>query len=225
MRFISAVMGFNIALLGLNASNMTAIATIAPSTSVAKIDRLAIAKSKQTIIKGNGVEFTVPAGFKGGSPSSSFVKEMIAATAKVMPSMLPFVQTLDSDPSILSAIAIDTSSSQDPSLILVNRLPVPANISLAELRDAMSKMMPSVLPPEFKLVDNRITKIKSRQIVQMKVEIDFQGGRIEELVGLFKEGDDVFQLTYVHGDRNSRQANLVLQQAIDTFKATPKPPA
>jgi hypothetical protein len=84
----------------------------------------------------------------------------------------------------------------------------------------MSESMSSVLPPEFKLVDNKIVKVGSRQIVQMKVDINIKGTKIQELVGLFREGNEVFQVTYVYANKSPRQANLVFQQAINTFKVT-----
>jgi hypothetical protein len=223
MRFFSAVMGFNIVLLSLNVGNYAAVATsvpVASNTQKTGVDRLAIHKSKQTVIKGTGMEFILPTGFQGGAASGDLVKTMIDAVASEMPSMLPFMAALEKDPSIFKAFAIDMSSKQDPSLFLVNVLPVPANISLEELRSGLSESMSSILPPEFKLVDNKIVKVGSRQIVQMKVDINIKGTKIQELVGLFREGNKVFQVTYVYANKSPRQANLVFQQAIDTFKVT-----
>jgi hypothetical protein len=223
MRFFSALTGFSIALVSLNVGNLTAVATsvpVEPNTQMSGIDRLAIHKSKQTVIKGTGMEFILPSGFKGGAASGDLVKTMVDAVASEMPSMLPFMAALEKDPSIFRAFAIDTNSKQNPSLFLVNSLPVPANMSLGELSAGMSQAMSSVLPPEFKLVDNKIVKVGSRQIVQMKVDINIKDTQIQELVGLFREGNEVFQVTYVYTNKSPRQANLIFQQAIETFKAT-----
>jgi hypothetical protein len=223
MRFFSALMGFNIVLFSLNVGNLTAVATsvpVAPNTQMTGIDRLAIHKSKQAVIKGNGMEFILPAGFKGGAASSDLVKTMIDAVASEIPSMLPFMAALEKDPSIFRAFAIDINSKRDPSLFLVNSLPVPANMSLEELRSGMSEGMSSALPPEIKLVNSKIVKVGSRQIVQMRVDANIKGTRIQELVGLFREGNEVFQVTYVYANKSPQQANLIFQQAIGTFKAT-----
>jgi hypothetical protein len=223
MRFLSALTGFNIALFSLNIGNWTAVAAsvpVEPHTQMPGINRLAIHKSKQTVIKGNGMEFSLPIGFKGGAASGDLVKTMVDAVASEMPSMLPFMAALEKDPSIFRAFAIDINSQQNPSLFLVNILPVPANMSLEELRSGMSQAMSSALPPEFKLVDNKIVKVGSRQIVQMKVDVNIKGTQIRELVGLFREGNEVFQVTYVYFNKSPRQANLIFQQAIRTFKAT-----
>jgi hypothetical protein len=223
MRFFSAVMGFNIVLFSLSVGNLAGVATsvpVVPNTQMTGINRLAIHKSKQTVIKGTGMEFILPTGFKGGAASGDLVKTMIDAVASEIPSMLPFMAALEKDPSIFRAFAIDMDSRQNPSLFLVNSLPVPANMSLEELRSGMSESMSSVLPPEFKLVDNKIVKVGSRQIVQMKVDINIKGTKIQELVGLFREGNEVFQVTYVYANKSPRQANLVFQQAINTFKVT-----
>lgn len=225
MRFFSALTGFNIALLSLNVGNLAAVATSVPGTphtQMSGIDRLAIHKSKQTVIKGTGMEFILPTGFKGGAASGDLVKTMIDAVASEIPSMLPFMAALEKDPSIFRAFAIDINSKRDPSLFLVNSLPVPANMSLEELRSRMSQGISSALPPEFKLVDNKIVKVGSRQVIQMKVDVNIKGTQIQELVGLFREGNEVFQVTYVYANKSPRQANLIFQQAIGTFKATPE---
>ena len=65
MRFLYSGI-VNIALLGLSTLNLSAIAaTPAAVTSALTIDRVALYDSSRTI-KGNGVEFKLPAGFKGG---------------------------------------------------------------------------------------------------------------------------------------------------------------
>jgi hypothetical protein len=223
MRFLSALTGFNIALLSFNVGNWTAVATsapVAPHTQISGIDRLAIHKSTQTVIKGTGMEFILPTGFKGGAASGDLVKTMVDAVASEIPSMLPFMAALEKDPSFFRAFAIDINSKRDPSLFLVNSLPVPANISLEELQSGMSQGMSSMLPPEIKLVNSKIVKVGSRQIVQMRVDANIKGTRIQELVGLFREGDEVFQVTYVYANKSPQQANLIFQQAIGTFKAT-----
>jgi hypothetical protein len=223
MRFFSALTGFNIVLFSLNVGNLATVATsvpVAPNTQMTGIDRLAIHKSQQTVIKGTGMEFILPTGFKGGATSGGFAKTMIDAVASEMPSMLPFMAALEKDPSMFKAFAIDVNSNQNPSLFLVNSLPLPANMSLEELRAGMSEGMSSILPPEFKLIDSKIVKVGSRQIVQMRVDINIKGTQIRELVGLFREGNEVFQVTYVYANKSPRQANVVFQQAIDTFKVT-----
>jgi hypothetical protein len=227
VRFLYTGIGFNIALLGLNLGNLAAVATtptVAPA-SESRIAQISSTKSDRTIIRGNGVEFALPAGFEGGSPTSDFTKAMVAATAKKMPSMVSFVQVLDSDPTILRAIAMNANTSQDPSVVLVSRLPIPANVSLADLRDAMSTAMPTILPPEFKLVANKIANVGSRQIVQMEIDVNFQGAHIKESIGLFKEGNEIFQVTYVYASKNTQLAIPIFEQIISTFKATVTKPA
>ena len=190
-------------------------------TSAPTIDRVALYDSSRTI-KGNGVEFKLPAGFKGGSPSSAQTRATIAQTAKMFPSMASIMQVFESDPSIVRAIATSTNSQQVPSMVLVTRLPIPASVSLAEIQEMMAKVIPSMLPPEFNLVDNQILNVGSRQIVRLSLDVNIQGIQLKESIGLFKTGNQIFQVTYVYDNESSPQAMPVFEQIINTFKATSK---
>jgi hypothetical protein len=213
----------NIALLGLSTLNLSAIAATPPTavTQATTIDRIAIYDSSLTTIRGNGVEFKLPAGFKGGSPSSAQTRATIAQTTKMFPSMASLMQVFESDPSIVRAIATSTDS-QVPSMVLVTRLPIPASVSLAEIQEMMAKVMPSMLPPEFTLVDNQILNVGSRQIVRLSIDVNVQGIKLKESIGLFKRGNQIFQVTYVYDNESSPQAMPVFEQIINTFKATSK---
>ena len=221
MRFLYSGI-VNIALLGLSTLNLSAIAaTPAAVTSALTIDRVALYDSSRTI-KGNGVEFKLPAGFRGGSPSSAQTRATIAQTAKMFPSMASIMQVFESDPSIVRAIATSTDSQQVPSMVLVTRLPIPASVSLAEIQEMMAKVIPSMLPPEFNLVDNQILNVGSRQIVRLSLDVNIQGIQLKESIGLFKTGNQIFQVTYVYDNESSPQAMPVFEQIINTFKATSK---
>lgn len=224
MRFLYLYSGIvNIALLGLSTLNLSAIAATPPTavTQATTIDRIAIYDSSLTTIRGNGVEFKLPAGFKGGSPSSAQTRATIAQTTKMFPSMASLMQVFESDPSIVRAIATSTDS-QVPSMVLVTRLPIPASVSLAEIQEMMAKVMPSMLPPEFTLVDNQILNVGSRQIVRLSIDVNVQGIKLKESIGLFKRGNQIFQVTYVYDNESSPQAMPVFEQIINTFKATSK---
>ena len=223
MRFLYSGI-VNIALLGLSTLNLSAIAATPPTavTQATTIDRIAIYDSSLTTIRGNGVEFKLPAGFKGGSPSSAQTRATIAQTAKMFPSMASIMQVFESDPSIVRAIATSTDSQQVPSMVLVTRLPIPASVSLAEIQEMMAKVMPSMLPPEFTLVDNQILNVGSRQIVRLSLDVNIQGIQLKESIGLFKTGNQIFQVTYVYDNESSPQAMPVFEQIINTFKATSK---
>ena len=214
MRFLYSGI-VNIALLGLSTLNLSAIAATPPTavTQATTIDRIAIYDSSLTTIRGNGVEFKLPAGFKGGSPSSAQTRATIAQTTKMFPSMASLMQVFESDPSIVRAIATSTDS-QVPSMVLVTRLPIPASVSLAEIQEMMAKVMPSMLPPEFTLVDNQILNVGSRQIVRLSIDVNVQGIKLKESIGLFKRGNQIFQVTYVYDNESSPQAMPVFEQII-----------
>ena len=221
MRFLYSGI-VNIALLGLSTLNLSAIAaTPAAVTSALTIDRVALYDSSRTI-KGNGVEFKLPAGFKGGSPSNAQTRAAIAQTAKMFPSMASIMQVFESNPSIVRAIATSTDSQQVPSMVLVTQLPIPASVSLAEIQEMMAKFIPSMLPPEFTLVDNQLLNVGSRQIVRLSIDVNIQGIQLKESIGLFKTGNQIFQVTYVYDNESSPQAMPVFEQIINTFKATSK---
>ncbi|WP_310427341.1 DcrB-related protein [Chamaesiphon sp. VAR_48_metabat_135_sub] len=232
MRFIHSGISFTIALCGLSANNLTAIAAPspaalqiqAPSSSLVMLQESKNPTSEKTVIEGNGVGFTVPAGFKGGLPSSADTKAITSEAAKMFPSMASMMQAFDNDPGFFRAIAINTAKEGNPDLVLVTRLPIPANVPLSYIQEMMTKLMPSMLPPQFKLVSTKTVTIGSRQIVQLTVDANIQGSKIKESIGLFKQGDEVFQVTYVYAQENSQQAIPIFEQIINTFQATPKAP-
>lgn len=221
MRLPKFAILFNIALFGLATSNLTANAT---PQSFANVDQTSnhnltlLQRESDTIIKGNGVEFVVPAGFKGGSPSDAQVRQITREAVKIAPSMAPFVKILDSDPSILRALAISTGS--NPEVIIISRLPLPGKVSIVEIEAMMAKAFPSLLPPEFKLTEHKVDTVGSRQIARLLVTADIQGVKAQELVGLFVEGNEVFQVTYAYAAADSKQANRNFNQVVNSFKAT-----
>jgi hypothetical protein len=223
VRFLRFGLGLNIALLSLTVTNLSAVATTPPTVKTDRVDQIEsthIAGKNQTVIQGNGVRFSLPSGFQGGSPTSAQTKTLIAETVSKFPSMASFAKILDSDPTIIRAIATNPEAA-NPSIVLISRLPVPATTTLKDLQSTMAATMPAMLPPEFKLVDNRVTTVGSRQIVKMTVDINMNGLKIRESIGLFKEGKDTFQVTYVYSNDNSAQAMLVFAQIMNTFKAIP----
>ena len=225
MRFLHSGIGFNLALCGLAVTNLAAIATPSPVTAVVHPHaNLAMWQgNSSTLIKGTGVEFTVPNGFQGGPPSSDDTKAITTEAAKMFPSMASFVKLLDTDPTFLRAVAIN-SAKKDPEIVLITRLPVPGNVPIEELHDMMAKILPSMLPPEFKLVDHKVDNVGARQIVRLTVDVNVQGAKFKESIGLFREGDEVFQVTYVYASENSQQALPIFDGIVTSFKAIPTDP-
>ena len=72
------------------------------------------------------------------------------------------------------------------------------------------------------LVDNQILNVGSRQIVRLSLDVNIQGIQLKESIGLFKTGNQIFQVTYVYDNESSPQAMPVFEQIINTFKATSK---
>jgi hypothetical protein len=224
MRFLISGLGLNIALCGLLLPNL---AMAAPTSPVAilpapsqQLELTPTSIEEGTVIQGNGVEFTVPNGFEGGAPSDTQTKTLIQETVKMFPSMGSFVEMLERDPGAFRAIAMNTSESNaNPSIVLITRLPVPADISLTYLQETMAKMMPAMLPTGFKLTDSRVVNIGDRQIVKLAISGNIQGAKFKESIALLKQGDEIFQITYVFDDKNARQARPVFDRMVRTFKA------
>jgi hypothetical protein len=222
VRFFSVGIGLNIALCGLTLTNLAAVAEPPPVyTSQALSYSPEIPETiGNKIIRGTGIEFTVPRGFNGGVPASVDTKAITTEAKRLYPSMSSFVDALETDPTFLRAIAINIAK-QEPEIVMITQLPVPGTVELAELEEMMSKMLPSVLPTGFKLVDHKIDTVGSRQIVRLTVDVDLQGYKFKESIGMFKEGNEIFQVTYVYAGENTRQALPVLDGIITSFKAVP----
>jgi hypothetical protein len=218
MRLLISGLGLNIALCGLLSPNLAIAAPTSPVSSL-QLELTPTASSQVTVIQGNGVEFAVPKGFEGGAPSSTQTKTLMEETVRMFPSMSTFVEMLDRDPTAFRAIAMNTSATSNPSIVLVTRLPVPASISLTELESAMSKMMPGMLPEGFKLTDSRVVTIGNRQIVKLSIAGNVRGFKFRESIALLKEGDDIFQITYVFDEKKATQARPVFDRMVRTFKA------
>jgi hypothetical protein len=223
MRLLISGLGLNIALCGLLSPNLASAAptspvSLLPATSQ-QLELTPTASNQGTLIQGNGVEFAVPKGFEGGAPSSEQTKTLMQETVRMFPTMASFVEMLDRDPTAFRAIAMNTSATSNPSIVLVTRLPVTNSISLKELESAMSKMMPGMLPQGFKLTDSRVTTIGDRQIVKLSISGNIQGFKFRESIALLKEGDEVFQITYVFDEKKATQARPVFDRMVSTFKA------
>jgi hypothetical protein len=225
VRFLYSGIGFNLALLGFSATNLTAIASPAtlpldrsPSHNLAPLHANG-SSTDLTVIKGNGVEFTVPAGFKGGKPTSAETKAIISAATELSPSMASFAKLVDNDPAFIRAMAVNTTKPERPEIVLITRLPIPTTVPMSELEEMMAKVLPSMLPESFKLVEHKLEQVGARQIVRLTVNANVQGTTLKESIGLFREGNEVFQVTYVYADASARQSQLTFEQIINTFKA------
>ncbi len=228
MRFLLSGLSLNLVLFGAIQPHLAVAAPVVSATSP-QLHSLQLtpdldAVDEGKLIRGNGVEFVAPAGFKGGSPSEAQVKTLVRETAKVLPSMASFVQLLDNNPDALRALAIDSDKSQG-SAVLVQKLPITADISLEALHQSMVEIMPKMLPAEVKLVGSRIVKIGSRNIVKMELEFDIQGLKLNESMGLIKEGNDVYQVVYAFAPQIAPQASTNFERMIRTFKVTPVTPS
>jgi hypothetical protein len=222
MRLLISGLGLNIALCGLLSPNLAIAAPTSPvAISPASSQQLGITQSSAqgTLIQGNGVEFVVPTGFEGGAPSNAQTKALIQETVSAFPSMASFTAILDRDPSMLRAIAMNTSATSNPSIVLVTRLPVPASITLTDLESAMSKMMPGMLPQGFTLTDSRVVTIGNRKIVKLSISGKVQNIKFRESIALIKEGDEIYQITYVFDDKKASLARPVFDRMVSTFKA------
>jgi hypothetical protein len=223
VRFFSVGIGLNIALCGLTATNLAAVAEPPPvnnGTPALSYSLQIPGTSGIRVIRGTGVEFSVPSSFNGGVPASADTKAVTTEAKKLYPSMSSVVNALEADPTFLRAMAISTTK-QDPQIVLINQLPVPGTVGLDELHEMMSKMLPSVLPNGFKLVEHKIETVGSRQIVRLTVDVDLEGTKFTESIGMFKEGNELFQVTYVHSGENPRQARPVFDRMITSFKTIP----
>jgi hypothetical protein len=226
VRFLSAGIGFTLALSGLAATNLVAgaaplnISLPAQAPSYNLTLRQDGSETNQTLIHGNGVEFIAPIGFQGGSPSSDDTNLIITAATKLNPSMASFSKLLENDPSIFRAIAFSGSQESNTGAILISCPPFPASLSLEDIEEMTAKFLPSMMPG-FKLSEHKIENVGSRQIAMFTLNASDRGVELQESIGLFREGDDIFQVTYVYAKQDSLQAKSIFNQIINTFKATP----
>ncbi len=222
MRFFSVGIGLNIALCGLTV-NLAAVAEPPPVNNGTPAPSYSLqipGTSGSRVVRGTGVEFSVPSSFSGGVPASADTKAMTTEAKKLYPSMSSVVNALEADPTFLRAMAISTAK-QDPEIVLITQLPISATVGLTEIEAMMSKMLPSVLPTGFKLVEHKIETVGSRQIVRLTVDVELQGIKFTESIGIFKEGNELFQVTYVHSGENPRQSKPIFDRMITSFKTIP----
>jgi hypothetical protein len=226
VRFLTAGIGFTLALSGLVAPNLVAgaeplnisLPAQAPSYNLTlQQDKSA---TDRTVVRGNGVEFSAPIGFQGGSPSSDDTNRLIKAVTDLNPSLASFSKLLEKDPSIFRAIAFNTSEQSSPEVILISAPPFPASVPLEDIEAMLTEFLPSMMPG-FKLSEHKIVNLGSRQIAMFTVNASDRGVQLQESIGLFREGDDIFQVTYAYAKKDSLQARSIFNQIVNTFKATP----
>ena len=219
MRFLFPGIGVSLVVSGLIAPNLATVAVSLPNRAV----NISQQPVETNTIRGNGVEFVAPSGFRGGMPSAKETQFIVQAAAAEFPAYASLVEGIFRDPSVFRLFAINTakSATKNVELVLVQRLPVPVNTSLADLNRTMKQALPSVLPPEFKLVDSQVVTVGSRQIVRCNVTMNVRGLKFYESMALIKEGDEVFQLIYGFAHDRSGQADATFDRMIRTFKSTP----
>jgi hypothetical protein len=232
VRFWLCGIGFNLLLLALSA-NLLAAATPFKST---QIDRGSVSKAiaqqpqstpppltNSQTVTGIGVEFLLPSRFKAGSPADRQLQTIVTDSAKQSPITASFLTIFESSDDMQArAIAIDNSSRDNLEILLVNSPSMPVNLSLEDMQANFAKASPS---KEFTPFDTKIVTIGSRQLLQIQGNLNLSGSQAKVFMGFLKEGDKTFQITYVYGTQNTRQAQPVFEQIVRTFKviSTPDP--
>jgi hypothetical protein len=187
------------------------------------IGLLAAASETSTMVQGNGVALLLPAGFSGGDPSASQTQAILQETAKLFPKQAEILQTFQNDPSILRLLAINFGTpgqpSATPQLVLVAKLPVPPSLSISEIHSQMTEAFGQVLPGDFKLTDHRVATVGGREIAQFTVDASLKGTQLKEVIGLFRQGQDVYQVVYVGSQSETTQFMANFEQMIRSFKA------
>jgi hypothetical protein len=229
VRFLRFGISFNLVLLALSA-NLAAIATPLKSTQIdLRSGGNAIAQQPQgatmkqlgtsQTVTGIGVEFLLPSRFRAGSPENQELRSIFTEYAKQSPITASVMTIFDSSNEMPArAVAIDNSRQDNLEILLVTTFSTPSNLSLesmlANFRDSKS---PS---SEFTPVDTQIVTIGSRRLIQIQGNLNIKGSPAKVFMGFMKEGDKTFQLTYVYGTQNTRQALPVFEQIVRTFKVT-----
>jgi hypothetical protein len=231
VRFWLPGIGFNLILLALSA-NLVANATPLESTPNGGRLRNAIAQQRPSTppltnnrtVTGIGVEFLLPSRFRAGSPANQELRALFTENAKQSPITASVMTIFDNSSDMQArAVAIDNSKRDNLEILLVNSPPVPADLSLEAMQANYAKASYS---SEFTPFDTKIITIGSRRLLQIQGNLNLGGSQAKVFMGFLKEGDKTFQLTYVYGTQNTRQAAPVFEQIVRTFKvmATPDRP-
>jgi hypothetical protein len=180
--------------------------------------------TSENIVQGNGVQLALPTGFSGGDPSQSQTKILLKETARQFPNLAPFVQMIERNPSMLRLIASNAGSQPSAptaaQVVLVTRLPVPAGVSIADIHSKMVEAFPTLLPKSFQLVDHQVTTVADRQVARFTIDANLQGTSLREIMGIFKQGEAVYQVVYVVPKDADPQTLSNFEQMIRTFKAS-----
>jgi hypothetical protein len=178
--------------------------------------------TSENIIQGNGVQLALPNGFSGGDPTQSQTKILLKETARQFPNLAPFMKMIELDPAILRLIAFHAGSPAPTAaqVVLVARLPIPAGVSITDIHEKMVEAFPTLLPKSFQLVDHQVTSVADRQVVRFTIDADIQGTSLREVIGIFKQGEAVYQVVYVVPKDAASQTLSNFEQMIRTFKAS-----
>jgi hypothetical protein len=180
--------------------------------------------NSENIIQGNGVQMSLPNGFSGGDPTQSQTKILLKETARQFPNLAPFMKMIELDPSILRLIAFhEGSPAPAPTaaqVVIVARLSIPAGVSITDIHEKMVKAFPTLLPTSFQLVDHQVTRVADRQVARFTIDADIQGTSLREVLGIFKQGEAVYQVVYVVPKNAAPQTLSSFEQMIRTFKAS-----
>jgi hypothetical protein len=214
--------------LGATLSAAPALSAASPDvhTALSNVQMAAVGETS-AVVSGNGVELLLPTGFSGGDPSQQQTQVILQETAKLFPKQADILKTFETNPAILRLLAVNFGTAAQPAppqVVIVAKLPVPPGVSVADIHSQMAQAFGQILPSSFKLSDHRVATVGGREIAQFTVNANLKGVQLQEMIGIFKQGEDVFQVVYVMSKDATKGTTPAMmgnfEQMIRTFKVT-----
>ncbi|GAC1469497.1 MAG: hypothetical protein NVSMB70_14600 [Chamaesiphon sp.] len=169
------------------------------------------------IIKGNGVELSLPESYTGGNPSKDL--DAIAQKLKTIdPEYEKRIESLKANSTAIALLAFDMQSAKSKFLTNVNVTTekVPSGTTVEQYLDAAVKEMPS----DVQVVDQKVVSLEKYQAGRVVAQSTAGGTLIKQLFYFIQNGNNFWLVTYSTAASEFDRRLPNFEESLRTF--TPK---
>lgn len=166
--------------------------------------------------RGRGVELWLPTNYRGGSPSATDAKGLIAAIKGLGAEFAQIARMVEQNPSTFVLFAVDPQLNAMGGVtnVLVAAEQVAPTLTL----EGYLTTLATILPAQIRLVDRQLVTIQGEPAGRLVTEAVAQGVRVKQLIYVIKRDRTVWTVGYSTGAKDYPQHLPTFERSIQTFK-------
>lgn len=173
--------------------------------------------------RGRDVELSLPAHFRGGSPSDADAKVLITAVKNLGPAFAQIATFVEKNPATFVLFAVDPKPNRVGGVtnVLVAAEQVPANTTLDNYLASLSR----ILPAQIQIIERNVVTISGLKAGRLVTQAGVREQQVKQLIYVIKQGDTVWTVGYSTGANEYQQRLSTFERSIQTFKTKTRPNA